>query len=130
IALDSLAVYATILGWVMMISVRFNAVASVRVSNELGSGHPKSSAFSVVMVTLCSFVISSICVIILIALRYVISYTFTDGEVVTNDVSELTPLLVVSIIFNGIEPVFSSDNLNISIKNKSPINVAFDISDM
>ncbi|GJZ80911.1 DETOXIFICATION 40-like protein [Tanacetum coccineum] len=48
--LDSLVVCATILGWVMMISVGFNAAAaSVRVSNELGAGHPKSTAFSVVM---------------------------------------------------------------------------------
>ncbi|PWA50586.1 multi antimicrobial extrusion protein [Artemisia annua] len=107
IALDSLAVCATILGWVMMISVGFNAAASVRVSNELGAGHPKSAAFSVVMVTLSSFVISSICAIILLALRHVISYAFTDGETVANAVSELTPLLAVSIIFNGIQPVLS-----------------------
>ncbi|GKD50411.1 DETOXIFICATION 40-like protein [Tanacetum coccineum] len=107
IALDSLAVCTTILGWVMMISVGFNAAASVRVSNELGAGHPKSAAFSVVMVTLSSFVISSICAIILLALRHVISYAFTDGEVVENAVSELTPLLAVSIILNGIQPVLS-----------------------
>ncbi|GJV62921.1 multi antimicrobial extrusion protein, partial [Tanacetum coccineum] len=61
IALDSLAVCATILGCVMMISVRCNAVAR---------------------------------------------YAFTDGEVVANDVSKLTPLLTVSI-FDGIQPVIS-----------------------
>ncbi|GJY36754.1 DETOXIFICATION 40-like protein [Tanacetum coccineum] len=94
IALDSLDVCATILG-------------CVRVSNELGAGHPKSTAYSVVMVRLSSFVISSICAIILLALRHVISYAFTDGEVVANAVSELTPLLAVSIIFNGIQPVLS-----------------------
>nr|GEZ17612.1 protein DETOXIFICATION 40-like [Tanacetum cinerariifolium] len=44
-ALDSLAVCATILGWVMMISVGCNAAASVRVSNELGAEHPKPTAF-------------------------------------------------------------------------------------
>ncbi|KDP20755.1 hypothetical protein JCGZ_21226 [Jatropha curcas] len=50
IALDSLSVCMTISGWVYMISVGFNAAASVRVSNELGAGHPKSAEFSVIVV--------------------------------------------------------------------------------
>ncbi|KAF3603867.1 hypothetical protein F2Q69_00037590 [Brassica cretica] len=37
----------TIAGWAFMISVGFNAAISVRVSNELGAGNPKSAAFSV-----------------------------------------------------------------------------------
>lgn len=90
----------------------------MRVSNELGAGHPKSAAFSVVMVTLSSFVISSICAIILLALRHVISYAFTDGEIVANAVSELTPLLAVSIIFNGIQPVLSGNNFISSTKTQ------------
>ncbi|XP_071705522.1 protein DETOXIFICATION 40-like [Rutidosis leptorrhynchoides] len=107
IALDSLAVCGTILGWVLMISIGFNAAASVRVSNELGAGHPKSAAFAVVIVTLSSLVISLICAVILLALRHVLSYAFTEGETVANAVSELTPLLAVSILLNGIQPVLS-----------------------
>lgn len=107
IALDSLAVCTTILGWVFMISVGFNAAASVRVSNELGAGHPKSAAFAVLVVTLSSFLISVICAIIVLALRHVISYAFTDGETVAEAVSELTPLLAISILLNGIQPVLS-----------------------
>ncbi|CAH1423786.1 unnamed protein product [Lactuca virosa] len=107
IALDSLAVCGTILGWVLMISIGFNAAASVRVSNELGAGHPKSAAFAVVVVTLSSFVVALICAIILLATRHVISYAFTEGETVANAVSELTPLLAVSILLNGIQPVLS-----------------------
>ncbi|KAM0001923.1 putative multi antimicrobial extrusion protein [Helianthus debilis subsp. tardiflorus] len=107
IALDSMAVCSTILGWVMMISMGFNAAVSVRVSNELGAGHPKSAAFAVAVVTLSSFVICLICVVIILALRHVISYAFTDGETVANAVSELTPLLAISILLNGIQPVLS-----------------------
>ncbi|KAI3801266.1 hypothetical protein L1987_29370 [Smallanthus sonchifolius] len=107
IALDSLAVCTTLLGWVIMISFGFNAAASVRVSNELGAGHPKSAAFSVIIVTLSSLVISLICAIILLSLRHVVSYVFTEGETVANAVSELTPFLAVSIILNGIQPVLS-----------------------
>ncbi|KAK1420675.1 hypothetical protein QVD17_22462 [Tagetes erecta] len=107
IALDALSVCTTLLGWVIMISFGFNAAASVRVSNELGAGHPKSAAYSVIIVTLSSLVISSMCAIILLSVRHVVSYIFTEGETVANVVSELTPLLAISIILNGIQPVLS-----------------------
>ncbi|KAA0040247.1 protein DETOXIFICATION 40-like [Cucumis melo var. makuwa] len=71
LALDSLAICTSICGWVFMISVGFNAAASVRVSNELGSRHPKSAAFSVVVVTVVAFIISFLCAVIVLALRSV-----------------------------------------------------------
>ncbi|GJT49617.1 DETOXIFICATION 40-like protein [Tanacetum coccineum] len=97
IALDSLDVCATILVWLMMTSVGFKKEQNIL----------NQQPFYVMMVRLRSFVISSICDIILLALRHVISYAFTDGEVVANVVSELTPLLAMSIIFNGIHLVLS-----------------------
>jgi MATE family multidrug resistance protein len=51
--------------------------SSVRVSNELGARNPKSAAFSVVVVTVISFIISVIAALIVLALRDVISYAFT-----------------------------------------------------
>ncbi|XVF43382.1 hypothetical protein PTKIN_Ptkin02bG0036000 [Pterospermum kingtungense] len=107
LALDSLSICMTISGWVFMISVGFNAAASVRVGNELGAGHPKSAAFSVVIVTAFSFIISVVAAIIILALRHVISYGFTDGEVVAEAVSDLCPLLAITLILNGIQPVLS-----------------------
>ncbi|CAD6213428.1 unnamed protein product [Miscanthus lutarioriparius] len=83
----------TISGWVFMISVGFNAAASVRVSNELGAGHPKSAYFSVWVVTAVSTLISVILSIVILRLRNYISYLFTEGEVVSNAVADLCPLL-------------------------------------
>ena len=80
---------------------------SVRVSNELGSGHPKSAAFSVVMVNLIAFIISVICAILALALRDVISYAFTDGPIVAEAVSDLCPLLALTLLLNGVQPVLS-----------------------
>nr|GEU95722.1 hypothetical protein [Tanacetum cinerariifolium] len=78
----------------------------------------KLSTSSIVMlcleVWLSSFVISSICAIILLALRHVISYVFTDGEVVANAVSELTPLLAVSSSSIAFNPSFQC---TVSIKS-------------
>uniref|UniRef100_A0A5B7AI07 Protein DETOXIFICATION n=1 Tax=Davidia involucrata TaxID=16924 RepID=A0A5B7AI07_DAVIN len=107
LALDSLSICNTISGWVFMISVGFNAAASVRVGNELGAGHPKAAAFSVVMVTSISFIISVIVAIIVLLLRDVISYAFTEGETVANAVSDLCPLLGITLILNGVQPVLS-----------------------
>ncbi|KAG8097515.1 hypothetical protein GUJ93_ZPchr0013g36251 [Zizania palustris] len=106
-ALASLSVCMTISGWVFMISVGFNAAASVRVSNELGAGNPKAAAFSVVVVTTLSFIISVIIALAILLCRNYISYIFTDGDDVAAAVSKLTPLLGLTLILNGIQPVLS-----------------------
>ncbi|RCV42041.1 hypothetical protein SETIT_9G183300v2 [Setaria italica] len=107
LALASLSVCMTISGWVFMISVGFNAAASVRVSNELGAGNPKSAAFSVLVVTVLSFILSVIISVVILLCRDYISYIFTEGEDVSRAVSQLTPLLAFTLILNGIQPVLS-----------------------
>jgi MATE family multidrug resistance protein len=107
LALDSLSICMSIQGWVFMISVGFNAAASVRVSNELGAGHPKAAKFSVIVVCIVSFIVSVISGLTVLALRNVISYAFTEGETVANAVSDLCPLLALTLILNGIQPVLS-----------------------
>lgn len=82
---------------------------SVRVSNELGAGNPKSAAFSVLVVTVLSSIISVILAIVILCLRDYISYIFTEGETVARAVSDLCPLLAVTLILNGIQPVLSGE---------------------
>ncbi|KAM7254960.1 hypothetical protein ACFE04_020201 [Oxalis oulophora] len=94
-------------GLMFMVSVGFNAAASVRVSNELGAGNPKSAAFSVLVVNSISFIIAVIEAIVVLALRDVISYAFTPGDTVARAVSELCPFLAVTLILNGVQPVLS-----------------------
>jgi len=79
----------------------------VRVSNELGARNPRSAAFSVNVVTVISFIISIIVAIVILSLRDVISYAFTEGAEVAAAVSDLCPLLALSIVLNGIQPVLS-----------------------
>ena len=83
----------------------------MRVGNELGAGHPRAAAFSVVMVTSLSFIISVIIAIIVLALRHVISYVFTEGEVIANAVSDMCPLLALTLMLNGIQPVLSGNSV-------------------
>ena len=79
----------------------------MRVSNELGSRHPKSAAFCVVVVTAIVFIISVFWAVVVLALRDVISYTFTEGPVVAAAVSDLCPLLALTLLLKGIQPVLS-----------------------
>ncbi|KAG4381250.1 hypothetical protein GLYMA_15G107100v4 [Glycine max] len=107
LSLDSISVCMAITGLTMHIGIGFNAAASVRVSNELGAEHPKSAAFSVIVVNMISFIIAVIEAVVVLALRRVVSYAFTDGETVANAVSDLCPYLAVTLILNGIQPVLS-----------------------
>ena len=66
------------------------------------------------MVTSVSFIIAVVESIIIFSVRDVISYAFTTGETVTNEHYDLCPLLVTSIILNGIQPVFSGTTLILS----------------
>ena len=76
-------------------------------SNELGAGNPKSAFFSVWVVTVLCGTISVILAIVILCLRNYISYLFTEGETVSNAVSDLCPLLAITLILNGIQPVLS-----------------------
>ncbi|KAG8097512.1 hypothetical protein GUJ93_ZPchr0013g35022 [Zizania palustris] len=107
IALDSLAVCMSISGWVFMVSVGFNAAASVRVSNELGAGNPKAAALSVKVVTTVSLMVAATIAAVVLLLRDYLSYIFTQGDEVARAVSSMTPLLAFTIVLNGIQPVLS-----------------------
>lgn len=89
---------------------------SVRVSNELGAGHPKSAAFSVLIVTLSSTVVAVICATIVLVFRHLISYIFTSGTTVSDAVAELSPYLAVSIVLNGIQPVLSGITFDLHLE--------------
>ncbi|XP_020573874.1 protein DETOXIFICATION 39-like [Phalaenopsis equestris] len=54
-----------------------------------------------------SFIISLIIVVIILCSRDYISYIFTEGETVAKAVSDLCPLLAITIVLNGIQPVLS-----------------------
>ncbi|KAF3559434.1 hypothetical protein F2Q69_00014157 [Brassica cretica] len=90
-----------------MVSVGFNAAASVRVSNELGAGNPRAAAVSTVVTTAVSFLLAVFEAVVVMSWRNVISYAFTDSPVVAEAVADLSPFLAITIILNGIQPVLS-----------------------
>ena len=79
----------------------------MRVSNELGAGHPKASLFAVVVVSVCSLIISVVLAVCMLLSRHVISYAFTSGTEVAEAVAELSPFLAGTIVLGGVQPVLS-----------------------
>ncbi|CAN7118970.1 unnamed protein product [Brassica rapa subsp. narinosa] len=107
LSLDSLSICMSVSALSFMVSVGFNAAASIRTSNELGAGNPRSALFSTWTATFVSFVISLAEALAVIASRDYISYIFTSDADVAKAVSDLCPFLAVTIILNGIQPVLS-----------------------
>ncbi|KAK2372648.1 MATE efflux family protein [Trifolium repens] len=83
VALDSISICMNYLNWDMQIVLGLGAAASVRVSNELGAAHPRVTKL------------------------FPLSKLFTTDSVVLEAVSKLTPLLAISVLLNGIQPILS-----------------------
>ncbi|XP_004306280.1 PREDICTED: protein TRANSPARENT TESTA 12-like [Fragaria vesca subsp. vesca] len=107
ISLDSISICMNYLNWDITFMLGLGAAASVRVGNELGAGHPKVARFSVFVVNVTSVLISVIFSVIVLFLRVQLSKLFASDAEVIKAVSDLTPLLAISIFLNGIQPILS-----------------------
>ncbi|XP_050280167.1 protein DETOXIFICATION 41-like [Quercus robur] len=107
ISLDSISICMNYLNWDINFMLGLSAAASVRVSNELGAGHPKVAKFSVWVVNGTSLLISIIFSALVLILRVELSELFTSDTEVIEAVSKLTPLLAISVLLNGIQPILS-----------------------
>ncbi|KAJ4977325.1 hypothetical protein NE237_002431 [Protea cynaroides] len=107
IALDSISICMNYWTWDMMFMLGLSAAASIRVGNELGGAHPKVTKFSVIVVTATSIVISLFFTAFVLIFQNVLAKAFTTDAAVIEAVTELTPLLAISIFLNGIQPILS-----------------------
>ncbi|XP_068304724.1 protein DETOXIFICATION 41-like [Pyrus communis] len=107
ISLDSISICMNYWNFSLQFMLGLSAAASVRVSNELGAGHPKVAKFSVFVVNGTSILISIIFSAIILIFRVGLSKLFTSDADVVEAVLDLTPLLVVSVFLNGIQPILS-----------------------
>ncbi|KAJ4961771.1 hypothetical protein NE237_021681 [Protea cynaroides] len=107
ISVDAISICMNILGWGVMLAIGFNAAISVRVSNELGAGHPRTAKFSIAVVVISSTLIGVVISFILIISRNQWPIAFSSSIEVRKLVSELTPWLAASIVINNIQPVLS-----------------------
>ncbi|XP_057815922.1 protein DETOXIFICATION 41 [Cryptomeria japonica] len=107
VELDSISVCMNYLNWDMQLMLGLSAAASIRVGNELGAGRPKTARFSVMVVVSTSLLISLILAGGVLALKNELSKAFTSTTAVIEAVSSMTPLLALSVLLNGVQPILS-----------------------
>ncbi|KAF8413200.1 hypothetical protein HHK36_001176 [Tetracentron sinense] len=87
------------------------AVASlsicVRVSNELGSGHPRAAKYTVFITVLESLLIGIIFMALVLITKDSFAVIFTSSKELQRAVSKLAYLLGLTVLLNSVQPVIS-----------------------
>lgn len=94
-----------------MFSCKVPFLTSVRIGNELGASHPRVARFAVIVVVTTSIIISTIISALVLILKTPLSKLYTSSTIVIAAVANLTPLLSISILLNGIQPILSGMSL-------------------
>ncbi|XP_073107723.1 protein DETOXIFICATION 41 isoform X2 [Elaeis guineensis] len=107
VSLDAISICVNYWNWDFMIMLGLSNAASVRIGNELGAGHPKVARFAVIVVVTTCVILSLIISALVLILRTPLSQLYTNSTDVIKAVSNLTPLLAISIFLNGVQPILS-----------------------
>ncbi|KAL7121406.1 hypothetical protein ACP275_02G180100 [Erythranthe tilingii] len=107
LAVGSLSICMNLNGWEGMLFIGVNAAISVRVSNELGSGHPRAAKYSVFVTVFESLLIGLLSMVLIIATKDHFAILFTNSERMQKAVSDLAYLLAITMVLNSIQPVIS-----------------------
>ncbi|GMH13427.1 hypothetical protein Nepgr_015268 [Nepenthes gracilis] len=104
-AVDAISICMNLDIWAMMVALGFNAAVSVRVSNELGAGNPKSAKLSILVTTLTSATLGLVFTIIILAFKNQFPKLFSDQSLVIGETSKLAHFVAATIFLDSIQPV-------------------------
>lgn len=107
VAISAFSICLNFNSWEFMISLGFLGAACVRVANELGRGNAKAVKFSIKVLLGTSLAIGVFFFVLCLVFGKKLAYLFTDDDRVADTVSDLSWLLSVSVLLNGIYPVLS-----------------------
>ncbi|KAH7841654.1 hypothetical protein Vadar_032715 [Vaccinium darrowii] len=107
LAVGSLSICMNINGYEAMLFVGINAAISVRVSNELGLGHPRAAKYSVYVTVFQSFLMGIVFMVLILATRNYFAVIFTSSEDMQQAVAKLAYLLGITMVLNSVQPVIS-----------------------
>ncbi|XP_043691386.1 protein DETOXIFICATION 35-like [Telopea speciosissima] len=107
IAVASISVCMNLNSWEAMLFIGINAAISVRVSNELGSGHPRAAKYSVFVIVSQSLLIGLFFMVVILVTKDYFAIIFTSSKELQRAVSRLAYFLGVTMVLNSIQPVIS-----------------------
>ncbi|KAK9276932.1 hypothetical protein L1049_006470 [Liquidambar formosana] len=102
-----LSICLTTITTVYMIPYGLGAAVSTRVSNELGAGNPQAARVAVCAIMFLAVLETLIVSTTLFACRRVFGFSFSDEKEVVDYVTDLAPLVCLSVIIDGIQGVLS-----------------------
>lgn len=80
---------------------------SVRVSNELGQGHPVATKYSVYVTVLESLVLGLLFMVIILIAKDHFAVIYTSSKEMQAAVAKLAYLLGITMVLNSVQPVIS-----------------------
>ncbi|KAM2477777.1 hypothetical protein ACFX1W_044271 [Malus domestica] len=107
LSVNALSVCMTMNAWELMIHLAFFAGTGVRVSNELGAGNGQAAKFAAKVSVAESSLIALFFCILIIAFRDNFGYIFTTSSDVIQRVNQMSYILGITILLNGVQPVLS-----------------------
>ncbi|KAI3719462.1 hypothetical protein L6452_20361 [Arctium lappa] len=107
IAVGSLSICMNINGWEAMFFIGVNAAISVRVSNELGYGHPRAAKYAIMVTVTESLVMGIVSMCIVMITKNHFAAIFTNSEEMQTAVSHLAYLLGITLVLNSVQPEIS-----------------------
>ncbi|WVZ65266.1 hypothetical protein U9M48_014661 [Paspalum notatum var. saurae] len=107
LAVDALSICISYAGWEMMIHLGFLAGTGVRVANELGAANGIGARFATIVSMTTSFLISLFISLLILIFHDKIAMIFSSSEAVIDAVDNISFLLALTILLNGIQPVLS-----------------------
>ncbi|KAK4740706.1 hypothetical protein SAY87_024294 [Trapa incisa] len=107
VAVGSLSICMNFNGWEAMLFIGINAAISVRVSNELGLGHPRAAKYSVYVTVFQSLLIGLLCMVVIMMTKSYFAIIFTSSKKLQEATSGLAYLLGATMVLNSVQPVIS-----------------------
>ncbi|CAN6204736.1 unnamed protein product [Urochloa humidicola] len=107
LAVDALSICISYAGWEMMIHLGFLAGTGVRVANELGAANGLGAKFAAIVSMTTSFLISLFISSLVLIFHDKLAMVFSPSEAVIRAVDNISILLALTILLNGIQPVLS-----------------------
>ncbi|KAJ1392035.1 Multi antimicrobial extrusion protein [Sesbania bispinosa] len=92
---------------VWMIPFGLSGAVSVRVSNELGAGHPRTARLAVCVVVVIAIIESILIGAVMILVRDIWGYAYSNVEEVVKYVATMLPILAASNFLDGLQCVLS-----------------------
>ncbi|KAL6007395.1 hypothetical protein ACLOJK_032892 [Asimina triloba] len=93
----------------MLFMIPYGLRCAVRVSNELGAGHPQAARLAVLAVVAMVVIVGVVVGSVMLLVRGILGYAYSNEAEMVKYVSIMMPVLATSNFFDGMQSVLVAD---------------------